>query len=67
MDGVDRNVIPTPAQPRVPVRGGGWFPVRRIYCVGRNFADHAREMGASAPASKADRGEPVFFMKPGNA
>ncbi len=43
------------------------FPVRRIYCVGRNFADHAREMGATAPASKAERGTPVFFMKPADA
>lgn len=45
----------------------GEFPVRRIYCVGRNFADHAREMGAVAPASKADRGQPVFFCKPADA
>ena len=45
----------------------GTFPVRRIYCVGRNFADHAREMGAVAPASKADRGQPVFFCKPADA
>lgn len=59
--------IPTPAQARVPVRGGGTFPVRRIYCVGRNFADHAREMGAIAPASKAERGQPVFFLKPADA
>jgi 2-keto-4-pentenoate hydratase/2-oxohepta-3-ene-1,7-dioic acid hydratase in catechol pathway len=41
--------------------------VRRIYCVGRNFADHAREMGAVAPASKAERGQPVFFLKPADA
>jgi hypothetical protein len=61
------DVIPPPAVPRVPVRGGGTFPVRRIYCVGRNFADHAREMGATAPASKAERGTPVFFMKPAEA
>ena len=38
------------------------FPVHRIYCVGRNFADHAREMGAEVP-----RGRPVFFMKPADA
>jgi fumarylpyruvate hydrolase len=62
-----QDVIPAPAPSRVPVRGGGSFPVRRIYCVGRNFADHAREMGAAAPASKADRGTPVFFMKPADA
>ena len=61
------DLIPTPAQPRVPVRGGGSFPVRRIYCVGRNFADHAREMGAAVPASKAERGQPVFFFKPADA
>ncbi|WIH04088.1 fumarylacetoacetate hydrolase family protein [Xanthomonas translucens pv. graminis] len=53
--------------PRVPVRGLGLFPVHRIYCVGHNFADHAREMGASAPASKAERGQPTFFMKPADA
>lgn len=61
------DIIPVPPQPRVPVRGGNTFPVRRIFCVGRNFADHAREMGASAPASKADRGQPVFFHKPSDA
>ncbi len=61
------DVIPAAEGPRVPVRGGGEFPVRRIYCVGRNFADHAREMGAAAPASKAERGTPVFFMKPADA
>ena len=64
------DVIPAPATARVPVRGAtasGSFPVRRIYCVGRNFADHAREMGATAPASKAERGTPVFFLKPADA
>jgi fumarylpyruvate hydrolase len=61
------DLIPTPAQARVPVRGGGTFPVRRLYCVGRNVADHAREMGAVAPASKAERGQPVFFLKPADA
>ena len=61
------DLIPAPAQARVPVRGDATFPVRRIYCVGRNFADHAREMGAAVPASKADRGQPVFFLKPADA
>ena len=61
------DVIPAPRSSRIPVRGGGTFPVRRIYCVGRNFADHAKEMGASAPASKAERGQPVFFLKPADA
>mgnify|MGYP003436274912 CR=1 FL=1 len=35
------------------------FPVHRIYCVGRNFSEHAKEMGAEVPA----RGAPIFFMK----
>ena len=61
------DLIPAPAQARIPVRGGGTFPVRRIYCVGRNFADHAREMGAVAPPSQAERGQPVFFFKPADA
>ena len=61
------DLIPAPPMPRIPVAGGGTFPVRRIYCVGRNFADHAREMGASAPASTAERGQPMFFMKPADA
>jgi 2-keto-4-pentenoate hydratase/2-oxohepta-3-ene-1,7-dioic acid hydratase in catechol pathway len=41
-------------------------PVHRIYCVGRNFADHVREMGAE-PAAPAARGRPVFFLKPVDA
>jgi len=66
------DVVPAPAPVRIPVSGSGsatqqYFPVRRIYCVGRNFADHAKEMGAPVPASKADRGTPVFFCKPADA
>ena len=37
------------------------FPVRRIFCVGQNYADHAREMGAAPDA------QPFFFMKPASA
>ncbi|NZA27588.1 fumarylacetoacetate hydrolase family protein [Luteimonas sp. SJ-92] len=61
------DLVPAPHVPRLAVRGGGSFPVRRIYCVGRNYADHAREMGADAPASAETRGTPVFFMKPADA
>lgn len=66
------DLIAAAATPRIPVRDAssnvlGDFPVRRIYCVGRNFADHAREMGAAAPASKHDRGSPVLFCKPSDA
>ena len=63
----DADVIPAVPVPRLRVRGGGSFPVHRIYCVGRNFADHAREMGAAVAASPAERGSPVFFMKPADA
>jgi fumarylpyruvate hydrolase len=62
-----QDVVPAAPVPRVAVRGGGTFPVHRIYCVGRNFADHAREMGAQAPASRDERGQPVFFLKPADA
>ena len=64
---MNTDVVPALPVPRLPVRGGGAFPVHRIYCVGRNFADHAREMGAVAPTSKAERGTPVFFLKPADA
>jgi fumarylpyruvate hydrolase len=55
-------VIPAPAVTAVPVAGGGGFPVRRVFCVGRNYAEHAREMG-----SDPDREPPFFFMKPADA
>ncbi|THF56881.1 fumarylacetoacetate hydrolase family protein [Pseudothauera rhizosphaerae] len=58
----DQYVIAQPAQPAVPVAGGGLFPVRRIYCVARNYAAHAREMGAD-PTREA----PFFFTKPADA
>ena len=54
-------VIPLPAVPTVPVTGGGVFPVRRIYCVGRNYVEHAQEMGFTG------REPPFFFMKPADA
>jgi fumarylpyruvate hydrolase len=55
-------VIPRPPIACVPVRAGGIFPVRRIFCVGRNYADHAREMGHDP-----DREPPFFFTKPADA
>lgn len=62
------DVVPAPAPVRIPVDGtADAFPVRRVYCVGRNFAEHAREMGAQVAASKAERGTPVFFLKPADA
>ncbi len=51
------------AQPMLPIVGGGeMFPVRRIYCIGRNYAAHAREMG-----SDPTREPPFFFQKPSDA
>lgn len=49
-------------RPTVPVVGGGLFPVRRIFCVGKNYADHVKEMGGDPKSSS-----PVFFTKPADA
>jgi fumarylpyruvate hydrolase len=50
------------ARPVVPVAGeAGGFPVHRIYCVGQNYPEHAREMGDSG------RAPPFFFAKPADA
>jgi len=51
------------AQPMLPIVGSSeMFPVRRIYCIGRNYAAHAREMG-----SDPTREPPFFFQKPSDA
>ena len=56
-------VIPAPKQPAIAVAGtDATFPVRRIWCVGRNYADHAREMGHDP-----NREPPFFFQKPSDA
>lgn len=53
----------TVAQTMVPIVGSSeMFPVRRIYCIGRNYAAHAREMG-----SDPNREPPFFFQKPTDA
>jgi fumarylpyruvate hydrolase len=55
-------VFAAPAQAVVPIDGStDLYPVHRIYCVGRNYADHAKEMGFS------EREAPFFFMKPADA
>lgn len=59
-------VFSPPPQAAVPVIGSEQrFPLRRVFCVGRNYADHAREMGALAQAE--GREPPFFFMKPNDA
>jgi fumarylpyruvate hydrolase len=56
-------VFPPPPTPAVAVKGRPeQFAVHRIYCVGRNYAAHAREMGANP-----DREPPFFFTKPATA
>ncbi len=55
--------VSPPASTTIPVQGqAALFPVRRIYCVGRNYAEHAREMGGDA-----SREPPFFFSKPADA
>ncbi len=55
-------VFEPPPISSVEVLGGGRFPVRRIFCIGRNYADHVKEMGGDP---KSD--PPVFFTKPADA
>ena len=58
------HVLPVPAAAAVPVTGGASgasFPVHRIYCVGRNYVEHAKEMGFTG------REPPFFFLKPADA
>lgn len=54
-------LFPPASTPSLPIEGSDRrFPIRRILCVGQNYADHAREMGH-------DRAEPFFFTKPADA
>jgi fumarylpyruvate hydrolase len=55
-------VFEPPAVVTVPVAGEKAFPVRRVFCVGRNYAAHAREMGGDP-----NREPPFFFTKPADA
>jgi fumarylpyruvate hydrolase len=63
MNDPENYVIPRPALPSLPVlESNERFPIRRVFCVGRNYGDHAREMGADP-----DREPPFFFSKPSDA
>lgn len=56
------TVIPAHPVAAIPVNGSdAVFPVRRVYCVGRNYAEHAKEMGFTG------REDPFFFNKPADA
>ena len=55
--------LPRVSAPTIAIVGStDRFPVRRIFCVGQNYADHAREMGGDP-----DRAPPFFFTKPADA
>ena len=61
---LNRYIFPTAAPISVPILASDQrFPVRRVFCVGRNYAEHAKEMGASPERGK----RPVFFTKPADA
>ncbi|WP_409149124.1 fumarylacetoacetate hydrolase family protein [Pseudoxanthobacter sp. M-2] len=63
MNKIDRFVVPAPAPVVLPVVGSDLgFPVRRVYCVGRNYVAHIREMGGDEA-----RDPPVFFQKPADS
>lgn len=51
-------LFPAAATMTLPVEGGGRYPVRRIFCVGRNYVEHAKEMGG-----EVDREAPFYFTK----
>ena len=55
-------MIAAPKPPTLPTTTGEHWPVRRIFCVGRNYADHAREMGHDPDAEP-----PFYFTKPADA
>jgi fumarylpyruvate hydrolase len=58
-----KYAFPVPSTPSVVISGSdAEFPVHRIYCVGRNYAEHAREMGVDP-----EREPPFFFCKPADA
>jgi fumarylpyruvate hydrolase len=59
----DSFALPAAQIPSLPIEGTDQrFPVRRIYCIGRNYGKHVKEMGGD-PKDQP----PVFFMKPGDA
>jgi fumarylpyruvate hydrolase len=59
---IEEYAVPAAPRPAVAVEGSGLrFPVRRIFCVGRNYPEHSREMGFT------DRAPPFFFTKPADA
>jgi fumarylpyruvate hydrolase len=59
----DNFAVPAAPRPSLAIRGSPLrFPVRRVYCIGRNYLAHIREMGEAD-----ERDPPIFFQKPGDA
>jgi fumarylpyruvate hydrolase len=59
----EKLLFDAPTPPSIPITGNGaCFPVRRIFCVGRNYAAHAAEMG-----NEVDRESPFYFTKSAHA
>ncbi|WP_185984572.1 fumarylacetoacetate hydrolase family protein [Aureimonas mangrovi] len=59
---MSQYVVSPPPVAAIPVRGtSATFPLRRVYCVGRNYVEHIREMGND------ERNPPIFFQKPADA
>lgn len=62
-DAAPEYVVPPPAQASIAVHGGNArFPLRRVYCIGRNYAAHVVEMGGNV-----ERSSPIFFQKPADS
>ena len=59
---MNQTVFPPRPTPVIPVQDSAAFPVSRIFCVGRNYADHAAEMG-----HEVDREAPFYFTKSAHA
>jgi fumarylpyruvate hydrolase len=59
---MSRRLFSSPDYPAVPTSIGSLYPVHRIFCVGRNYAEHAKEMGV-----EVDREAPFYFLKDAQA
>ena len=59
MTNTTKLLFPAPRITTVPTTGDDLFPVRRIFCIGKNYADHIKEMGGALGETQS-----VFFMKP---
>ena len=59
---MSQRLFSSPDYPAVPTADGALYPVHRIFCVGRNYAEHAREMGY-----EVDREAPFYFLKDAQA